>query len=57
MCQRSVLRTVENVHKAGGTAIAIESHRTILVDRDETLAYANKHGIAIIALSGAAIND
>ncbi len=47
------LRTVENVIKAGGTSIAIESHRTILVDREATLAYASQHGVSIIALSGA----
>jgi len=42
-------RTIENVVKAGGTTIAIEAHRTILVDRDHTLALANRHRIAIIA--------
>ena len=42
-------RTIENVVKAGGTAIAIEAHRTILVDREETIALANRHRIAIVA--------
>lgn len=45
------LRTIENLVRAGGRAIAIEAHRTILVDRDATLACANKHGVAIIALN------
>ena len=45
------LRTIETLVRAGGHTIAIEAHRTILVDREETLAYANKHGVAIIALN------
>ncbi len=47
------LRTIENVIKAGGTTIAIEAHRTILVDREETLALANRHRIAILAQTDA----
>ena len=47
------LRTIENLIRAGGRTIAIEAHRTILVDREQTLAYANHHGVAIIALSNA----
>ncbi len=43
------LRTIENLVKAGGKTIAIEAHRTILVDREETLALANHHQIAIVA--------
>jgi UDP-2,3-diacylglucosamine hydrolase len=45
------LRTIENLIRAGGHTIAIEAHRTILVDREQTLAYANQHGVAIIAVS------
>lgn len=47
------LRTLENLVRAGGQTIAIEAHRTILVDREQTLAYANNHGIAIIAADAA----
>ncbi len=47
------LRTLENLVRAGSRTIAIEAHRTILVDRQQTLAFAKKHGIAIIALSQA----
>ncbi len=47
------LRTIENLIRAGGRTIAVEAHRTILVDREQTLAYANKHGVAILALSSA----
>lgn len=49
------LRTVQTLHRAGGKAIAIEARRTIFVDRQATLAYANQHGIAIVALSHSAL--
>ncbi len=45
------LRTIENLIRAGGRTIAIEAHQTILVDREQTIAYANRQGVAIIALS------
>jgi DUF1009 family protein len=45
------LRTIENLVRAGGRTVAIEAHRTILVDREQTLAYANQHGVAIIAIT------
>lgn len=43
------LRTLQQVVKAGGKAIAIEAGRTILVDREAVLAYANAHRIAIVS--------
>ncbi|TWU34472.1 LpxI family protein [Novipirellula artificiosorum] len=43
-------QTVDRVHKAGGTTIVIEADKTILVDRDETLAKARQAGIAIVAM-------
>ncbi len=45
------LRTIQQMHRAGGKVIAIEADRTILVDRQATLDYANDHGIVIVALS------
>lgn len=44
------LKTVERVVNAGGSAIAVEAGKTILVDRAATLEYANAHRIAIVAL-------
>lgn len=45
------LQTVERVADAGGSVIAIEAGRTIFVDRKATLEYANRRGIAIVALT------
>ena len=43
-------QTVELVAKAKGAAIAIEAGKTILVEREQTLALANRRGISIIAM-------
>ncbi|MGN6136889.1 MAG: LpxI family protein [Aureliella sp.] len=45
------LRTVEQLHRAGGTAIAIEAGKTIFVDREQTLRRANELGVAIVSLA------
>jgi DUF1009 family protein len=42
--------TVETMHKAGGSVLAIEAAKTILLDREETIALADRFGISIIAL-------
>ncbi|QDV24485.1 LpxI family protein [Aureliella helgolandensis] len=44
------MQTIERMAAAGGTAIAIEAGKTIFVDREATLALANRKGIAIISL-------
>jgi UDP-2,3-diacylglucosamine hydrolase len=49
------LRTVQNVQRAGGRTIAVEAAGTILVDRDETIAFANEHGMSIVAYTQAAM--
>ncbi len=46
-------KTVLRVAEAGGTTIAIETGKTLLVDREETISEANRLGIAIVALSDA----
>jgi len=47
-------QTIRNVADAGGTAIAIEADRTILLDSEETIALADRLGIAIISMSRSA---
>jgi DUF1009 family protein len=48
------LGTVESLIAAGAKCLAIEAGKTIVVDRAAVIALADKHGIAIIALDGAA---
>jgi DUF1009 family protein len=40
--------TIEAMHKAGATALAIDAGRTLLLDRDAMLARANESSIAIV---------
>ncbi|MEM9365848.1 MAG: UDP-2,3-diacylglucosamine diphosphatase LpxI [Planctomycetota bacterium] len=42
-------RTVDRVQDAGGTMIAIEANKTILLDQAETIRRADQHGITIVA--------
>ena len=49
------LRTIEQLHRAGGSAIAIEAGKTIFVDREATLRRANQLGIAIVSLHDDAV--
>ncbi len=41
--------TIEIMHKAGATVLAIEAGQTILLDEPETVALADQYGIAVIA--------
>ncbi len=46
--------TIETLHRAGGRVLAIEADKTIILDQLETVALANRYGIAIVALHGLA---
>jgi DUF1009 family protein len=42
--------TIETLARAGGRVLAIEAERTIVLDQQETIALANRHGLTIVAL-------
>ena len=44
------LKTLKTMKRAGVTALAFQAHRLILLDREAVVAYANKHGIAIVGI-------
>ena len=44
--------TVDALHQAGAAVLAIEAGKTLLLDREETLAKADRHGIVVISLHG-----
>ena len=46
--------TIGAMRAAGATALAIEAGKTILIDEAETLALADRYGMAVIARTGAA---
>lgn len=44
------LRTVHQLVSAGGTALAIEANRTVFVDRQATIDYANANGLVLVSM-------
>ena len=45
------VQTIESMRAAGGTVLAVEARRTILIDEAETVARADRYGIALTALT------
>src|SRR5271156_280132 len=43
--------TIETMHRAGGRILAIEAGKTIVIDQEQTVALADRYGIAIVARS------
>ena len=44
------LSTLESICNAGGTALAIEAGKTLIVDREKVVSMANDHDITIVAM-------
>jgi DUF1009 family protein len=42
--------TIENLHQAGGTVLAIEAGKTILLDQPRVIALADHYGLSIVAM-------
>jgi DUF1009 family protein len=42
--------TIENLHNAGASVLAIEAHKTILLDQPEVIALADGYRLSIVAL-------
>jgi DUF1009 family protein len=39
--------TIDALHEAGGAVLAVEAGKTLLIDREELIARADRHGIAV----------
>lgn len=44
------LKTFKVLHKAGATVLGFQAGRLILFDREKSIAYADKHGIAFVGI-------
>lgn len=42
--------TIESMHRAGGTCLAVEAGKTIVIDAEETIDLADRFGITVISL-------
>ncbi len=47
------MKTVENIASSGGSVLAIEAGRTILLDGPEVIDFADRHGLVIVAIDEA----
>jgi DUF1009 family protein len=45
--------TIESLRRAGGRALAIEAGKTIVLDKDQVIALADRYGITLVACSEA----
>lgn len=45
------LSTIENLHSSRAKVLAIEAHKTIVIDQDQVVALADKYGLSIVALT------
>ena len=46
------IRTIETMIESGASCIAIEASRSLMFDREKTLALADKHGIVVVGVKG-----
>jgi len=44
------LTTIKTMKSAGATAFAFQAGRLVLLDREESIAYADRHGMAIVGI-------
>ena len=44
------LKTLKTLRKAGATALVFQAGRLVLLDREQSIAYANAHGMAIVGI-------
>jgi len=44
------LKTLKVMKRAGATALGFQAGRLVLLDRDRVLAFANRHGIALVGI-------
>ncbi len=44
------IKTLQNIHAAGGKVLAIEADKTIVLNQEEVVQFANSHGMSIVAI-------
>ena len=43
--------TIKNLHAAGGSVLAVESGKTILLEKDALLDLADRHGLSVVGVA------
>ena len=49
--------TIQSIHDAGGTVLAVEGEKTIIVNEPETIALAQRLGIVVVAVTENGLSD
>lgn len=49
--------TMQTIHQAGGSVLAIEADKTVMIDHPQVVQYAARHGITIVSLSSGILQD
>ncbi len=45
------IKTLQNIHAAGGKVLAIEADKTIVLNQAEVIQFANENGMTVVALN------
>ena len=45
------LGTVQSLVEAGGSVLAVEAGKTIIIDQQQVIEYADQHGVVLVALT------
>ena len=51
------LGTLQTMASAGAQVLAVEARRTLMIDQEETIEYADRHHIAIVAILEEDVDD
>lgn len=49
--------TIQTIHQAGGSVLAIEAKKTVIIDHPQVVDYAARHGISIVSLCHGEVRD
>jgi DUF1009 family protein len=49
--------TLQTLREAGGRVLAVEAHKTILIDPEEVVSFANRHQLTIVAVNQHQLDD
>ena len=49
--------TIQSIHDAGGTVLAVEGEKTIILDEPETIALAQRLGIVVVAVTKTSVAE
>lgn len=49
--------TIQTIQQAGGTVLAIEADKTVIIDEDQVAKFAQRNGISIVSVRGGVVEE